>query len=117
MTPQKQESAADALSESSPVVGESATVANELGRAAVIAAMAFLTLVDLFATQAILPSLASHYGTTPAQTGLAVNATTLGMAIASLCIALFAATHRSARRRHRQSLRARRPDRTARLRA
>jgi hypothetical protein len=45
--------------------------------------MAFLTLVDLFATQAILPSLAAHYGSTPAQTGLAVNATTIGMAVSS----------------------------------
>lgn len=64
-----------------------AHAALELGRAAVIAAMGFLTLVDLFATQAILPSLAAHYDATPAQTGLAVNATTLGMAIASLGIA------------------------------
>ena len=69
---------------------ENGTSAREPGRAAAIAAMAFLTLVDLFATQAILPSLAAHYGTTPAETGFAVNATTLGMAIASLGIALFA---------------------------
>lgn len=74
----------------SPTEGTTWGFARETGRAVVIAAMAFLTLVDLFAAQAILPSLAAHYGTTPAQTGLAVNATTLGMAIASLGVALFA---------------------------
>lgn len=52
-----------------------------------IGAMAFLTLVDLFATQAILPPLTAHYGVTPAQMGTAVNATTIGMAIASAAIA------------------------------
>ena len=50
---------------------------------------AFLTLVDLFATQAILPSLTRAYGVTPAAMGLAVNASTLGMAIAGLAVALF----------------------------
>ncbi len=54
-----------------------------------IGVIAFLTLVDLFATQAILPSLAEHYRTTPAATGLAVNASTFGMAIAGLVVALF----------------------------
>src|SRR5271166_2621781 len=92
MTPQPQQNSAVALHGGSTSAGlENGTFARELGRAAVIAAMAFLTLVDLFATQAFLPSLAAHYGTIPAQTGLAVNATTLGMAIASLGIALFAA--------------------------
>lgn len=51
------------------------------------AVIAFLTLVDLFAAQAILPSLAAHYGTLPAATGLAVNAGTFGMAIAGLAVA------------------------------
>ena len=92
MTPQPLEGRAVALSQASASVGVGSGIfARELVRAAVIAAMALLTLIDLFATQAILPSLAAHYGTTPAQTGLAVNATTLGMAIASLGIALFAA--------------------------
>ena len=92
MTPQPLEDGAVALSQASASVGVGSGIfARELVRAAVIAAMALLTLIDLFATQAILPSLAAHYGTTPAQTGLAVNATTLGMAIASLGIALFAA--------------------------
>lgn len=54
-----------------------------------IAVMAFLTLVDLFATQAILPTLARTYQVTPAAMGLAVNASTIGMAIAGLGVALF----------------------------
>ena len=50
---------------------------------------AFLTLVDLFATQAILPALAKAYGVRPAAMGLAVNASTLGMAVAGLAVAFF----------------------------
>ena len=53
-----------------------------------IALTAFLTLVDLFATQAILPRLAETYRVAPAAMSLAVNASTLGMAIAGLCVAL-----------------------------
>jgi MFS transporter, YNFM family, putative membrane transport protein len=55
----------------------------------VIGMIAFLTLVDLFATQAILPSLVAHYGVSPAAMGLAVNASTLGMAIAGVLVSLF----------------------------
>jgi predicted MFS family arabinose efflux permease len=55
-----------------------------LQRSLLIAVIGFLTLVDLFATQAILPSLATHYGVTPAQIGLAANASTLGMAVSGL---------------------------------
>src|SRR5262249_59436247 len=40
-------------------------------------------------TQAILPSLTRHYGVTPAAMGFAVNASTMGMAIAGLGIAWF----------------------------
>lgn len=58
-------------------------------RFAVIATMAFLTVVDLFAAQALLPTLIKRYGTSPAAMGLAVNACTFGMAIAGLTIALF----------------------------
>jgi MFS transporter, YNFM family, putative membrane transport protein len=58
-------------------------------RTALIATTAFLTLVDLFATQAILPSLAAAYGVRPAAMGLAVNAATLGMAIGSLGVAFY----------------------------
>lgn len=55
----------------------------------VIAVTAFLTLVDLFATQAILPELTHHYGVMPAAMGTAVNASTLGMAIAGLAVAYY----------------------------
>jgi predicted MFS family arabinose efflux permease len=54
-----------------------------------IAVIGFLTLVDLFATQAILPSLAQFYGVKPAQIGLAANASTLGMAISGLFVGIF----------------------------
>ena len=47
----------------------------------VIGLIAFFTLVDLFATQAILPLLVHAYGVSPAAMGVAVNASTLGMAI------------------------------------
>lgn len=53
-----------------------------------IGLMAFLTVVDLFAAQALLPSLAHHYGVSPSEMGLAVNACTLGMAAAGLGLAL-----------------------------
>jgi MFS transporter, YNFM family, putative membrane transport protein len=58
-------------------------------RSLVIGLTAFLTVVDLFATQAILPSLARHYQVTPAAMGFAVNASTMGMAIAGLVIGFF----------------------------
>lgn len=56
---------------------------------AVIALIAFLTVVDLFATQAILPSLTKAYGVSPAAMGTAVNASTLGMAFAGLVVGSF----------------------------
>jgi predicted MFS family arabinose efflux permease len=52
-----------------------------------IGLIAFLTVVDLFATQAILPSLARAYGVSPAAMGFAVNASTIGMAVAGLAVA------------------------------
>lgn len=55
-------------------------------RSAVIGLTAFLTVVDLFATQAILPSLTRHYNVTPAAMGFAVNACTIGMAAAGLIV-------------------------------
>ncbi|TMG81187.1 MAG: MFS transporter, partial [Betaproteobacteria bacterium] len=58
-------------------------------RTFVIGLTAFLTVVDLFATQAILPSLAKAYGVSPAAIGSAVNASTIGMAIAGLAVAFF----------------------------
>ena len=58
-------------------------------RSAVIGLTAFLTVVDLFATQAILPSLIKIYQVTPAAMGVAVNASTFGMAAAGLLVAFF----------------------------
>jgi predicted MFS family arabinose efflux permease len=57
-------------------------------RTAITGLIGFLTLVDLFATQAILPSLARAYGVTPAAMGFAVNASTMGMAAAGLLVGL-----------------------------
>jgi YNFM family putative membrane transporter len=48
----------------------------------------FLTLVDLFAAQALLPTLAKAYHVAPAAMGFAVNASTIGMAAAGLIVAL-----------------------------
>ncbi|MFO1316958.1 MAG: MFS transporter [Burkholderiales bacterium] len=56
-------------------------------RSLIIGLAAFLTVVDLFATQAILPTLAVAYGVAPAAMGFAVNASTMGMAVAGLAVA------------------------------
>jgi predicted MFS family arabinose efflux permease len=58
-------------------------------RTMVIGLTAFLTVVDLFATQAILPSLTRAYNVTPAAMGFAVNSSTMGMAVAGLVVSLF----------------------------
>ena len=55
----------------------------------VIALTAFLSLVDLFATLSILPSLAHQYGVSPAAMGFASNASAFGMAISGLAIGFF----------------------------
>lgn len=60
-----------------------------IARTIVVALTAFLTLVDLFATQALLPVLTLRYAVSPAAMGVAVNACTLGMAVSSLAVALF----------------------------
>jgi predicted MFS family arabinose efflux permease len=67
---------------SSPLTAESGR--GPALRSIVIGVTAFLTVVDLFATQAILPSLAEHYGVAPAAMSVAVNASTGGMAAAGL---------------------------------
>src|SRR5213596_2554332 len=64
-------------------------------RSFVIGLTAFLTVVDLFATQAILPSLAKSYQVSPAAIGFAVNASTI--AVAGLAVAFL--SHRIDRRR------------------
>jgi predicted MFS family arabinose efflux permease len=68
----------------------------DLTRRLLIGLIGFLTLVDLFATQAILPTLASMYGVAPSAMGVAVNASTIGMAVAGLAVALV--SHRLPRR-------------------
>ncbi len=65
-----------------------ASAGRTLLRSVVIGIIAFLTVVDLFATQAILPSLALAYQVSPAAMGFAVNASTIGMAFAGLAVAL-----------------------------
>jgi predicted MFS family arabinose efflux permease len=72
-----------------PRTGGDSGSAGAQARFLVIALTAFLTLVDLFATQAILPSLTRAYGVSAAAMGSAVNASTLGMAIAGLSVAIF----------------------------
>jgi len=65
-------------------------------RRAIIGLIGFLTLVDLFAAQAILPTLAVMYRVPPSAMGVAVNASTIGMAAAGLVVALL--SHRLPRR-------------------
>lgn len=65
------------------------TVAADSWRFGLVALIAFLTLVDLFATQAILPSLVIKFGVSRATMGFAVNASTFGMAVAGIAVALF----------------------------
>src|SRR5829696_10318014 len=60
-----------------------------LARTLLVGLIAFLTVIDLFGTQAILPALTRAYGVTPAAMGLAVNASTFGMAVAGLAVAYF----------------------------
>src|SRR5258708_26010906 len=52
-----------------------------LRRTLIIGLTAFLTVVDLFATHAILPSLVRAYQVSPAAMGFAVNASTMRMAV------------------------------------
>jgi YNFM family putative membrane transporter len=68
----------------------------DLLRLTFVAVMAFLTVVDLFAAQVLLPMLTTYYAVSPATMGLAVNACTLGMAAGGIAVALFG--HRSPRR-------------------
>jgi MFS transporter, YNFM family, putative membrane transport protein len=58
-------------------------------RYGLIALIAFLTLVDLFAAQAVLPSLVEKFQVSRAAMGFAVNASTFGMAVAGLLVAFF----------------------------
>lgn len=76
------------LTASQRTFAAAAKAPNAALRAIVIGLIAFLTLVDLFATQAVLPALATRYQVMPAAMALAVNACTMGMAIASLLTGL-----------------------------
>src|SRR5688572_26435536 len=73
-----------------PAVRNARTIAADTARFALITLISFLTLVDLFAAQAILPSLVERFGVSRATMGFAVNASTFGMAVSGLAIALFA---------------------------
>jgi predicted MFS family arabinose efflux permease len=79
-----------------PAASRPRMTARTLARTVLIATLAFLSVVDLFATQAILPVLVRAYGVSPARMSFAVNASTIGMAVASLGMALFG--HRVPRR-------------------
>jgi YNFM family putative membrane transporter len=65
------------------------TAAGDFRRLSLVALIAFLTVVDLFAAQALLPVLAQHYAVSPAAMGVAVNACTLGMAVGGISVAFF----------------------------
>jgi predicted MFS family arabinose efflux permease len=67
-----------------------------MSRTVVVGLIGFLTLVDLFAAQALLPTLAGAYQVAPSAMGVAVNAGTIGMAAAGLIVALV--SHRLPRR-------------------
>ncbi len=69
----------------------------EIKRGIIIGLISFLTLVDLFAAQAILPRLAEAYNVSAAAIGSAANASTFGMAAAGLIVAFLA---RRISRRH-----------------
>ncbi|MEM6487003.1 MAG: MFS transporter [Pseudomonadota bacterium] len=59
-------------------------------RSTIVAVVSFLTLIDLFGSQVLLPRLVTAFDTDPATMGAAVNAATLGMAVAGLAVAWFA---------------------------
>lgn len=59
-------------------------------RSTMIALIAFLTLIDLFGSQALLPQLVRAFDTDPGVMGFAVNASTFGMALSGLTVAWYA---------------------------
>jgi predicted MFS family arabinose efflux permease len=59
-------------------------------RSAIVAMVSFLTLIDLFGAQALLPQIIVAYNSDPGTAGFAVNAATLGMVISGLTVAWFA---------------------------
>lgn len=61
-----------------------------LRRGTIIGIISFLTLIDLFGSQALLPQLVDAYSVDAATMGVAVNASTFGMALSGLTVAWFA---------------------------
>ena len=59
-------------------------------RSTIVAIVSFLTLIDLFGSQALLPQLVDAFDSDPKTMGLAVNASTFGMALSGLVVAWFA---------------------------
>lgn len=59
-------------------------------RSTIVAIVSFLTLIDLFGSQALLPELVVAFESDPKVMGLAVNASTFGMAMSGLVVAWFA---------------------------
>lgn len=60
-----------------------------LRRMTLVGLIAFFTLIDLFAAQALAPQLTAAYGTDTATMGLALNMAAVGMAVAGLTVAWF----------------------------
>ncbi len=59
-------------------------------RSVIISIVSFLTLIDLFGAQALLPQIIVAFKSDPGTAGFAVNAATLGMAVSGLTVAWFA---------------------------
>ncbi|MCR9257854.1 MAG: MFS transporter [Alphaproteobacteria bacterium] len=59
-------------------------------RTTIVAVISLLTLIDLFGSQALLPQLVVQYQVDPGTMGLAVNASTFGMAISGLVVGWYA---------------------------
>lgn len=59
-------------------------------RSTIIAMISFLTLIDLFGAQALLPQIIVAFKSNPGTAGFAVNAATLGMVVSGLTVAWFA---------------------------
>jgi MFS transporter, YNFM family, putative membrane transport protein len=59
-------------------------------RSVIISIVSFLTLIDLFGAQALLPQIIVAFRSDPGTAGFAVNAATLGMAVSGMTVAWFA---------------------------
>jgi len=78
------------MTSTSPTMAAAVLGMRATPRSLVIGLIGFLTLVDLFAAQAILPTLVETYGVSRAAMGFAVNASTIGMAASGLIVSLIA---------------------------